>query len=81
MSGGLSAWRTFGRGFGCDKAAEMQVATAARKQKELAWSVFYSTPGVLRTSDGLTAQVECGNRYMRAKKEFDNQWIATSRGG
>jgi hypothetical protein len=58
------------------KRAELQVATAARKQKELAWSVFYSTPESCEHPTDWTAQVECGNRYMRAKKEFDNHWIA-----
>jgi hypothetical protein len=51
-----------------------QTDAETRKQKELAWSTFYSAPASCEHPADWTAQVECGNQYMRAKKAFEERW-------
>ena len=53
-------------------------ADAARKQlavdKEAAWShAFKATDDCVEPANWKT-QVECGNEYMRTKKEFEDNW-------
>lgn len=51
-------------------------AAAEQKQKQLAWAAYYSAPASCEHSADWSAQVECGNRYMRAKKLFEQRWVA-----
>jgi hypothetical protein len=61
--------------------AESQVAAALRREKDRAWSVFYSAPASCEHPADWKSQVECGNQYMRAKKEFEKQWLAEHASG
>jgi hypothetical protein len=56
-------------------AAE-QAAEAQAKQKRDAWTAYYAVPASCEHPAVWSEQVECGNRYMRAKKEFDQRWQA-----
>lgn len=47
-----------------------------QKQKGLAWAAAYSAPTSCEHPADWNAQVECGNRYMRAKEKFEAQWAA-----
>ncbi len=58
---------------------EMQAA-AAKREKELAWRAFYRTPASCEHPVDWTAQVECGNQYMRAKKVFEARWMSAHPG-
>jgi hypothetical protein len=58
------------------RRADVAAATAAKKQKDLAWAVFYSAPASCEHPMDWTAQVDCGNQYMRAKRDFEKQWVA-----
>ena len=51
-------------------------AAAILKQKNLAWAAFYSAPASCEHPADWSAQVECGNQYMRAKKRFEEQWAS-----
>jgi hypothetical protein len=59
---------------------ERQRAQAAAPQverqhaKERAWVRYYRSPADCERSLSWGAQVECGNHYIRAKAEFDEQW-------
>jgi hypothetical protein len=57
------------------KRAESQAAESQR-QEDHAWLAYYSAPSSCEHPVDWKAQVECGNLYMRAKKEFDKKWIA-----
>jgi hypothetical protein len=46
----------------------------AERLKELAWSRFFVAPAACEKPPTWEFQVECGNRYMRAKREFDAKW-------
>ena len=61
------------------KQQAFRAATAFQKKKDLAWAAFYSAPASCEHPADWSAQVECGNQYMRAKKRFEEQW-ATSQG-
>jgi Protein of unknown function (DUF2726) len=56
-------------------AAE-QAAEAQAKQKRDAWTAYYAAPASCEHPAAWAEQVECGNQYMRAKKEFERQWQA-----
>jgi Protein of unknown function (DUF2726) len=56
------------------RQSEMRAAAAAKKEKASAWAAFYVAPASCEHPVDWTAQVECGNRYMRAKKVFDSRW-------
>jgi hypothetical protein len=58
-----------------------QVANALQKKKDLAWAAFYTPPASCEHPVDWTAQVECGNLYMRAKKRFEEQWETSQRTG
>jgi hypothetical protein len=47
---------------------------AAARQKNLAFAAYYSAPASCEHPVDWSAQVECGNQYMRAKRAFDLQW-------
>jgi hypothetical protein len=56
--------------------AEQQAAAALALQKEQAWSAYYAPSPSCEHPPNWSEQVECGNRYMRAKKQFESQWAA-----
>jgi very-short-patch-repair endonuclease len=56
------------------KQVQLRVANALQKKKDRAWAAFYSAPASCEHPVDWTAQVECGNQYMRAKKRFEEQW-------
>jgi hypothetical protein len=58
------------------KQPTLQAANALQKKKDHAWAAFYSPPASCEHPADWSAQVECGNQYMRAKKRFEEQWMA-----
>ena len=58
------------------KRRQLQEVAALQNQKNLAWMAFYSAPASCEHPADWTAQVECGNQYMRTKKVFEQQWEA-----
>jgi hypothetical protein len=58
------------------RRADLQAAADLQRQKDHAWSAHYSAPASCEHPVDWKAQVECGNLYMRAKKEFERQWGA-----
>jgi Protein of unknown function (DUF2726) len=58
------------------RRAESQRAADLQRQKDHAWLAYYSAPSSCEHPVDWKAQVECGNQYMRAKKEFAKQWLA-----
>jgi very-short-patch-repair endonuclease len=58
------------------KVSQMQETSALQKRKQAAWAAFYSAPASCEHPVDWNAQVECGNRYMRAKKVFELKWAA-----
>jgi hypothetical protein len=65
--------------FAVQKQQALQATNALQKKKDLAWAAFYSAPASCEQPADWSAQVECGNQYMRAKKLFEQRW-ATSEG-
>ena len=63
------------------KQQAFQVANALQKKRDLAWAAFYSAPASCEHPADWSAQVECGNLYMRAKKRFEEQWSASQGSG
>jgi hypothetical protein len=58
------------------RRAESLAAANLQRQKDHAWLAYYSAPASCEHPVDWKAQVECGNQYMRAKKEFEKQWVA-----
>jgi hypothetical protein len=58
------------------RRAESLAAAELQRQKDHAWLAYYSAPASCEHPVDWKAQVECGNGYMRAKKEFARQWMA-----
>jgi hypothetical protein len=58
------------------KQQAFQVAKALQKKEDLAWAAFYTPPASCEHPVDWTAQVECGNLYMRAKRRFEERWEA-----
>jgi hypothetical protein len=56
-------------------------AAALQRQEYRAWAAFYSAPASCEHPIDWNAQVECGNQYMRAKNEFEKQWLAEHASG
>jgi hypothetical protein len=56
------------------KRVQLQAANALLKKRDLAWEAFYTPPASREHPPDWTAQVECGNLYMRAKKVFEQKW-------
>jgi E3 ubiquitin-protein ligase DOA10 len=52
-------------------------AIAAEEAKELAWKKFYTKPAHCDVAVGSTL-VECGNQYIRAKREFEQKYAKGS---
>lgn len=65
--------------------AAQHAAEVMAKRKAAAWSSFYKAPASCEHPPAWADQVECGNQYMRAKKEFEKKWqvqlIAEDAGG
>jgi hypothetical protein len=57
------------------RRAEVQAAADLQRQKNRAWSAFYSAPASCEHPASWNDQVECGNKYMRATKLFEQQWV------
>jgi Protein of unknown function (DUF2726) len=57
------------------RRAESLATAEFQRQKDHAWLAYYSAPASCEHPADWKAQVECGNLYMRAKKEFDKQWV------
>jgi len=60
------------------QAAAATVAAQAAQAKAEAWSRFYTPPPDCEHPANWDAQVDCGNRYMRAKRAFEAQYSAGS---
>jgi hypothetical protein len=58
------------------KQVQLQAANVLRRKKDAAWAASYSAPASCKHPADWTAQVECGNQYMRAKKRFEERWEA-----
>jgi very-short-patch-repair endonuclease len=56
--------------------AAQHAAEVLAKRKAAAWSSFYRAPASCEHPPAWSDQVECGNQYMRAKKEFETKWQA-----
>jgi hypothetical protein len=53
-------------------AQQMVMETAKRKEK--AWAAYYVAPASCEHPPAWKDQVDCGNQYIRAKREFEQQW-------
>jgi hypothetical protein len=58
------------------KRVQIQAANALQKKKDQAWAAFYSAPASCEHPADWSAQVQCGNQYMRAKRVFEQRWEA-----
>jgi hypothetical protein len=56
--------------------AAQQMVMEAAKGKEKAWAAYYVTPTSCEHPPAWKDQVDCGNQYIRAKREFEQQWQA-----
>jgi hypothetical protein len=57
------------------RARELEIA-ALGKQKSLAFAALYQPPASCEHPIVWSAQVECGNQYIRAKRAFELRWEA-----
>jgi hypothetical protein len=55
-------------------AVQRQQALQTAKRKDQAWAAFYTARASCEHPADWSAQVECGNQYMRAKKVFEQRW-------
>lgn len=53
-----------------------QARLAADQRKERAWQAFYAKPKKCEAPVTNEILIECGNDFIRAKREFDAQWLA-----
>jgi hypothetical protein len=51
-----------------------EAADAVAKRKESAWAAYYKAPAACEHPPAWQDQVECGNQYIRAKREFEKRW-------
>jgi hypothetical protein len=56
--------------------AAQQMVMEAAKRKEKAWAAYYVAPASCEHPPAWKDQVDCGNQYIRAKREFEQQWQA-----
>jgi hypothetical protein len=56
--------------------AAQQMVMEAAKRKEKAWAAYYFAPASCEHPPAWKDQVDCGNQYIRAKREFEQQWQA-----
>jgi hypothetical protein len=59
-----------------EKRRAESLAAESQRQEDHAWLANYSAPASCEHPADWKAQVECGNLYMRAKKEFEKRWMA-----
>ena len=57
------------------RVRELEIMTLG-KQKNLAFAAFYSPTAACEHPIDWSAQVECGNSYIRAKRAFELKWAA-----
>jgi hypothetical protein len=51
-----------------------KAADVLAKRKQAAWAQYYKAPASCEHPPAWTDQVECGNQYIRAKREFEKLW-------
>jgi hypothetical protein len=56
--------------------AAQQAANALATRKQKAWAAYFVTSASCEHPPRWEDQVECGNQFMRARKEFERQWQA-----
>jgi len=56
--------------------AAQQAADELEGRRQAAWSAYYQAPASCAHPPAWADQVECGNQYIRAKKEFEKMWQA-----
>jgi len=56
--------------------AAQQAADALANRKQAAWAEYYKPPASCEHAPAWQDQVECGNQFIRAKREFEKQWSA-----
>ncbi len=56
------------------KNSDFGVNRGTNRQKERDWAAYYQPPASCEHPGDWSAQVECGNMYMRARKAFEMQW-------
>ncbi len=56
--------------------AAQQMVIETGKRKEKAWTAYYVAPASCEHPPAWKDQVDCGNQYIRAKREFEQQWQA-----
>ena len=61
------------------KQQAFQAGNALQTKKDQAWAAFYTPPTFREHPVDWSAQVECGNQYMRAKKVFEQKWRRSTR--
>lgn len=66
------------------KAAEAQAAAdhareaaVVEARKQAAWSHYYRQPAKCENPSDFDVNVECGNAYIRAKREFEIKWASS----
>ena len=57
--------------------AEQQALTVKSKKKEQAWAAFFKPYPSCQHPPTWEDQVDCGNRYIRARREFEKQWLVS----
>lgn len=57
-----------------DAAIARQEGIAQMEAKMRAWNRFYQTPPECEKPANWDTQVECGNKYIRAQKVFEDRW-------
>lgn len=56
--------------------AAQQAADDLEKRKQAAWAAFYKPPAFCEHPPAWQDQVECGNQYIRAKRQFEKLWAS-----
>jgi len=60
-----------------ERPADRATLVELQRQKMIAWAAFYSAPSTCDSPPSWKDQVECGNQYIRARRLFEKQWVAT----
>jgi Protein of unknown function (DUF2726) len=55
-------------------SAAQQAHAALERRRQAAWAAYYQAPATCEHPPDWAEQVECGNQYIRAKREFDKRW-------
>lgn len=59
----------------------IQTRLEAEQRKERAWQTFYVKPNKCEAPATNEILIECSNAFIRAKREFDAQWLAQHSAG